>query len=112
MREDRQLIVITHLSQLITLLVGGGSLIVPLIIWFTNKDKVHSMDRHGKNIVNFQLSLIVYSVLCLPLILFLGIGIIGLIVLGLVSIVLPVINALKVSNGEIPIYPLTITFLK
>ena len=70
------------------------------------------MDRHGKNIVNFQLSLIVYSVVCMPLILFLGIGLIGLIALGLVSIVLPIMNALKASNGEIPVYPLTITFLK
>ena len=112
MREDRQLIVITHLSQLITLLVSGGSLIIPLVIWFTNKGKVHDMDRHGKNIVNFQLSLIVYSVVCIPLILFLGIGLIGLIALGLVSIVLPIMNALKASNGEIPLYPLTITFLK
>jgi len=30
----------------------------------------------------------------------------------LVSIVLPIMNALKASNGEIPVYPLTITFLK
>ena len=77
MREDRQLLVITHLSQLITLITGFGSLIVPLIIWITQKEKVSQMDAHGKNIINFQLSLIVYCIICVPLILLFGLGLLG-----------------------------------
>ena len=71
MQENKQLIVLTHLSQLITLVIGFGSLLLPLIIWLTQKDKVYNLDKHGKNIVNFQLSLLVYCLLCIPLILFL-----------------------------------------
>ena len=57
MQENKQLIVLTHLSQLVTLIIGFGSLLLPLIIWLTQRDKVLELDQHGKNIVNFQLSL-------------------------------------------------------
>ena len=111
MRQDRQLIVITHLSQLVTLVTGFGSLILPLILWSVNKGKVYEMDEHGKNILNFQISLIIYSLICIPLILLLGLGIIGLIVLAIISIIFPIINAIKASNGEIPKYPLSLNII-
>ncbi len=111
MREDRQLIVITHLSQLVTLVTGFGSLIVPLIIWATQKERVFQMDSHGKNIINFQLSLIVYFIICVPLILVFGLGILGFIVLGIIAVIFPVINAIKASNGETPTYPLSFSFI-
>ncbi|MBJ7881104.1 DUF4870 domain-containing protein [Gelidibacter salicanalis] len=111
MREDRQLIVITHLSQLVTLVTGFGSLILPLIIWVTQKEKVYEMEEHGKNIINFQLSLIVYCIICVPLILLFGLGLLGFIVLGIMAIVLPIINAIKASNGETPTYPLSFNFI-
>ncbi|MFT5216313.1 MAG: putative Tic20 family protein [Glaciecola sp.] len=111
MRQDRQLIVLTHLSQLITLVVGFGSLILPLILWITNKEKVDQMDQHGKNIINFQLSLLIYSIICIPLILLLGLGLLGLIVLAFVAVIFPIINAVKASNGETPTYPLSINII-
>lgn len=111
MREDRSLIVVAHLSQLITLVIGFGSLILPLILWVTQKDKVAEMDAHGKNIINFQLSLLIYFIVCVPLILFCGLGLVGFIALGLIAIIFPVINAIKASNGEIPTYPLSFRFL-
>ena len=111
MRNDRQLIVITHLSQLVTLVIGFGSLIIPLIIWMSNKEKVYELDAHGKNILNFQISLLIYSLICIPLILMLGLGILGLIALGLVSIIFPIINAVKASNGETPKYPLSLNII-
>ncbi|WP_295181409.1 DUF4870 domain-containing protein [uncultured Christiangramia sp.] len=112
MREDNQLLVITHLSQLLDLLTGIGGFIVPLIIWATQKDKVAGMDMHGKMIINFQISIFIYSIICIPLIILFGLGIILLILVGLLALVLPILNAIKVSNGEMPYYPLTIQFLK
>ena len=111
MQENKQLIVLTHLSQLITLVIGFGSLLLPLIIWLTQRDRVYELDQHGKNIVNFQLSLLVYFIICIPLILLLGLGILGFIVLGLISIIFPVINAIKASHGETPKYPLSFNFI-
>jgi uncharacterized Tic20 family protein len=111
MRQDRSLIVLTHLSQLITLVIGFGSLIVPLIIWATNKERVYQLDDHGKKIINFQISLIIYSIICIPLILLLGLGLLGLIVIGIIAIVFPIINAIKASHGETPQYPLSLNFI-
>ncbi|WP_397363002.1 DUF4870 domain-containing protein [Olleya sp. R77988] len=111
MKSDRQLLVLTHLSQLVTLVLGFGSLILPLILWLTQKDKVYQMDAHGKSIVNFQISLVVLYIVCIPLILLFGLGFLGWFVLGLVSVIYPVINAIKVSNGENPEYPLSFNFI-
>ncbi len=112
MRQDNQLLVITHLSQLASLLTGFGGLIIPLILWATQKEKVYQMDEQGKHIVNFQLSLLVYAIICVPLILLLGLGVLGLIVVGLISIIFPIINAIKANNGESPDYPMSIQFIK
>ena len=112
MREDNQMLVMTHLSQLLDLVTGVGGFIVPLILWLTQKDKVAGMDMYGKMILNFQISLFIYSIICIPLILLFGLGILGLIIIGLIALILPIMNALKVSNGEMPYYPLTIEFLK
>ena len=94
-----------------SLIIGCGSLILPLIIWLTQKDKVFDMDRHGKMIVNFQLSIVVLYIVCVPLILLLGLGLLGWFILGIVSVIYPVINAVKVSNGENPEYPLSFNFI-
>ncbi|WP_298556434.1 DUF4870 domain-containing protein [uncultured Algibacter sp.] len=111
MRQDNQLLVITHLSQLITLVTGFGSLLLPLVLWLTQKEKVYQMDTHGKNIINFQLSLIVYCLICIPLILLFGLGLLGFIVLGIISVIFPIVNAIRASRGETPTYPLSLNFI-
>ncbi len=57
-RVDNNLLVATHLCQLLTYVSGFGGLVVPLILWLTQKDKVANMDIQGKQIVNFQISII------------------------------------------------------
>ncbi|MCW9038017.1 DUF4870 domain-containing protein [Altibacter sp.] len=110
-RTDTNLLVITHLSQLLGYLIGFGSLIVPLIIWLSSKDKVEGMDLHGKSVVNFQLSLLLYIIISIPAILLLGLGILMLIGVGIIGFVLPIVNAVKASNGEAPSYFMTIRFI-
>ena len=112
MREDNQMLVMTHISQLLDLVTGIGGFIVPLILWLTQKDKVAGMDMHGKMILNFQISLFIYSIISIPLIILFGLGILLLVVIGLIALIFPILNAIKVSNGEMPYYPLTIEFLK
>ena len=110
-RQDNQLIVVTHLAQLLTYVTGFGGLIVPLVLWATQKDKIDQMDEHGKAILNFQLSIIIYTIISIPLILLFGLGILILIVIGILAFVMPIINAIKASNGELPSYPLSLNFV-
>ncbi|MBO3116370.1 DUF4870 domain-containing protein [Winogradskyella sp. DF17] len=110
-RTDNQLIVITHLAQLLTYVTGFGGLIVPLVIWATQKDNVEGMDLHGKSILNFQLSVLIYSIISIPLIFVFGLGILTLILIGIIAFVMPIVNAIKASNGELPSYPLSLNFV-
>ena len=111
MREDRQLLVITHISQLLDLITGIGGFIVPLILWATQKDRVLGMDEHGKMIMNFQISLFLYSIICIPLIFLFGIGLLLLGIVWIFGIVLPIINAIKASNGEPCNYPFSLQLI-
>ena len=110
-RTDNQLLVITHLSQLLTYVTGFGGLIVPLVIWASSKDKVEGLDEHGKAIINFQISLILYTIISIPAILLLGLGILMLIFVGIIGFVLPIVNAVRAGNGEPPSYFGTIRFI-
>ncbi len=109
--ENRQLLVWTHLSQLLDIVTGFGGFIVPLVLWLTQRDTIMNMDENGKSIINFQISMFLYILICIPLILLLGIGILGIITIAVLCFVFPIINAIKVSNGEKPHYPLSIKFV-
>jgi uncharacterized Tic20 family protein len=110
-RVDNNLIVVTHLSQLLYYITGFGGLVVPLILWLTQKDKVLGMDEHGKAIVNFQLTLLLIAIISIPGIFLFGLGILGLIYVGIVGFIIPIVNAVKAGNGESPSYFGTIKFL-
>lgn len=107
-RTDNQLLVITHLSQLLDYITGFGGFIVPLVLWLSNKDRVLNMDEHGKSIINFQISLFIYCIISIPLIFLFGLGIITLIGIAILGFVMPIINAIKASNGESPYYPFSL----
>jgi len=111
-REDKQLLMLTHLSQLLDLVTGFGGFIVPLIIWATQKDRVAGIDEQGKQIINFQISIFIYAILSIPLLILFGLGVIVLIMVGIVAFIFPIINAIKASNGEPTHYPISIEFLK
>jgi len=110
-RTDTNLLVVTHLSQLLYYITGFGGLVVPLILWLTQKDKVVGMDEHGKAIVNFQLTLIVIVLICIPGIFLFGLGILGFIYVGIIGLIIPIVNAVKASQGESPTYFSTIKFI-
>jgi uncharacterized Tic20 family protein len=112
MREDRQLLMLTHLSQLLDFVTGIGGFVAPLILWILKKEKVLGMDFHGKAILNFRISMFLYVLICIPFVIFFGLGFIGLIVLGIIYLIYPIINAVKANNGEMIHYPLSIQFIK
>ena len=107
MRKDNQLVVVTHICQLLTFVTGFGGLIVPLILWLTQKEKVENMDEHGRAILNFQVSLIIYSIISIPLT-FILVGFVMLGLIAILGIVFPIVNAVNASNGKEIYYPLSL----
>ena len=51
-----------HLSALTQYFIPFGNFIFPIILWSAMKDKSIYIDRQGKQIINFQLSLFLYSI--------------------------------------------------
>lgn len=51
----------THLSTLTQYFIPFGNYIFPILIWTSKKDKSEFVDYHGKQVLNFQLSLLLYS---------------------------------------------------
>lgn len=109
--ENKTLLAFTHLSQLLDVVTGFGGFIVPLVLWLTQRDSVLNMDEHGRSIINFQISIFIYLILCIPLILLFGLGLLGFLAIGIIAFVFPIVNAIRVSGGEAPYYPLSIKFV-
>ncbi len=63
-----------HLSALTQYIVPFGNYIFPIVIWTSKKDNSEFVDHNGKEVINFQLSLLVYSlvlaVIAIPILLF------------------------------------------
>lgn len=112
LKEDRQMLMIMHLSQLLNLITGFGGLIVPIILWQLKKDEIQDMDIQGKEVVNFQISLFLYFIIG-SITLFILIGFIILPILLLINIIFPIIYGIKAKDGmQVIKYPLTIRFIK
>jgi uncharacterized protein len=100
-----------HLSSLAGCIIPLAGFIAPIVIWQIKKDESPMIDEHGKIVVNWIISSVIYGCICL-LLSFLLIGIPLLFVLALLSLIFPIIGGVKANNGELWKYPLTIQFLK
>lgn len=87
-----------------------GHLLGPLIVWLAKRHESAEIDAHGKEALNFQLSMLIYdavaAVLCFVLI-----GIPILILLWIMNTIFVIIASLQASDGKLYRYPLTIRFL-
>lgn len=108
-----------HLSALAGLLIpAAGHFIGPLIVWLLKRDEIPEVDQHGKESLNFQISVFLYAValafvcfvLMFVLIGFLLLPLFG--VLYLANIVLVIIASIQANDGALYRYPLTIRLLK
>ena len=110
-QEEKQMGMFLHLSQLANIILFPVGIILPIVLWQTQKDKMPALDAHGKEVVNWMISETTYMIVSIVLI-FLIIGIFLLPVVALVGIIFPIIGAVKANNGELWHYPLSIRFLK
>ncbi|HEX3102595.1 MAG TPA: DUF4870 domain-containing protein [Pyrinomonadaceae bacterium] len=109
--DQRQMGMFLHLSQLAGLIVPLAGIVVPIILWQTQKDKIPALDPHGKMVANWMISALIYAVVSIPL-MFLIVGFFTLLAVAVLHIVFPIIGAVKANNGELWNYPLTIKFIK
>jgi uncharacterized Tic20 family protein len=109
--EQKQMGLFLHLSQLANVILFPIGIIIPIVIWQTQKDKIPALDAHGKMVANFMISMTIYLFVTFIL-MFVLIGLLLLPIVGLIGIIFPIIGGIKANNGELWEYPLTIKFLK
>jgi hypothetical protein len=109
--QERQWALICHLSGLAGFIFPFGNLIVPIIIWSAKKDEFPMVDLHGKEVINFQISMCIWFIVSAIMILVL-LGIFFLVILGVLQVVFIIIGALKADRGVLFRYPLTVHFIK
>ncbi len=111
--------VLCHASALAGLIVpAAGHILGPLIVWLLKRGDSAEIDEHGKESLNFQISMFIYTtvlgVICFIL-MFVLIGFLLmplLAVLYVADVVLVIIASLKASEGQLYHYPLTIRLIK
>jgi uncharacterized Tic20 family protein len=109
--SERNWAMLCHLSAFAGFFFPFGSIIGPLISWLSRKDESAWVDENGKASMNFQLSILLYVVLTIPL-LFILVGIPIMMFLGALKIVCIIIASVKSSKGEKFKYPLAIPFIQ
>ena len=114
--DERTYALFMHLSLLGHLVLTVIMILVPIILWTTKKAESPFLDDHGREAINFQISLLIYSVLFAILAIPIGFITCGVgfaialfpYVLGLVGMIQASIAA---NRGEFYRYPMTIRFL-
>jgi uncharacterized protein len=104
--------VLCHASALAGFLVPwAGHILGPLIVWLVKRGDSTEIDEHGKESLNFQISMLIYNliagVLCLVLIGFVILGI-----LHILNLVLVIVASIQASEGKLYRYPITIRLIK
>jgi uncharacterized Tic20 family protein len=119
--NDSFWLAILHFSGILLLIIPS------VIIWTLKKDKIPHIRNHAIDVINFQLSMMLYFIftafLCLvpkmvafsPTVkipVFLAIGILLFIVMGIYISTLVIINTAKAANNQPYRYLFSIKFLK
>jgi uncharacterized protein len=112
-KEEQNWVVFCHLGGLVytTFL----NIIIPLGMWLAKRNESAYVDEQGREIVNFQISMLIYffglfllvfTVVGAPLAI---VGFLGLLVVGIVS---SIRGAMAASKGEEFLYPINLRLLK
>lgn len=110
------------MSALAGLVVPFGNLLGPLIIWQMKRVEFPALNDHGKEALNFQLSVLIYmmgggvlsfilAITCIGAIL-IPLVVLALIVVHLGALALSIVAGVKGGEGVLYRYPLTLRLIK
>jgi uncharacterized Tic20 family protein len=138
-QNEKTTAALLHLSAFAKYLIPFAGIVVPLIIWQTKKHQSQYIDENGKSVINFHLSILVYSIISAIIIGIFFLNtiieyiqlqnagqdivpvdlittvIIGVAVLGIwtiVEFILIILGSVKANEGTVYNYPFSISFIK
>ena len=108
---ERNWAMLCHLSAFAGFFFPFGAIIGPLVCWLSKKDDSVWIYLNGRDSLNFQMSMLLYMVLAIPLC-FIIIGIPIIIILATLKVICIIIASVKAARGETFKYPLSIPFIQ
>ncbi len=104
-KDAKNMALLCHVLAIFTCFLG------PLILWLLKKDDDPFIDEHGKEALNFQITVIIATVVAWFAVLIV-VGCVLLPVIGVCDLVFCIIAAMKANNGELYRYPVSIRLIK
>ncbi|AMO19143.1 DUF4870 domain-containing protein [Flavobacterium columnare] len=62
-KQEKNYASITHLSAFSKFIFPLGNYIIPIVLWGSKKKESFFINFHGKQIINFQLSILLYTII-------------------------------------------------
>jgi len=117
-----------HLSVFSSFLIPFGNIFGPLIVWLIKREEYALVNDQGKESLNFQISMTIYSIILVVVgiasalglaagdsessgIITMIVAVGGLLVIALIAFIFVIIASVKSYQGERYRYPLTIRFI-
>ncbi|MCX6956132.1 MAG: DUF4870 domain-containing protein [Verrucomicrobia bacterium] len=101
--NDKAWSIFSHLSGFV-----GLPFLLPLVVYLAMRGDSEYATANAREALNFHLSLVIYTICCIPLIFLFGLGAVLIGGMWLASLVLSIVAAIKASEGGCYHYPLTL----
>lgn len=113
--DERLWATLLHIAGIVGASLAGafipGNILVPLIIWLVKREGNAFLNDQGKEVLNFQITVTIAALVSFALF-FVCIGIPMLVAVGVGSLVLGIIGAIKANEGVAYRYPFTLRLIK
>ena len=104
-QDAKNLAMLCHLLGLLTSFLG------PLILWLIKKDEQPFVDEQGKEALNFQITVLIASIVS-GLLTMVCIGVFLAMAVGVVDLIFCIMATVKANGGEAYRYPVSIRLIK
>jgi uncharacterized Tic20 family protein len=111
-KDERMWAMLCHLITLSGLVIPFGNIIGPLVIWLIKREEYGLVNDQGKEALNFQITMLIGMLICIPLFFLFCIGWVLAILLTIFDLVFTIIAAIKANEGVCYRYPMCIRFIK
>lgn len=127
-QDERSWAMFCHISVFAAMIIPFGHIVGPLVVWLVKRAEYPLVDDQGRESLNYQISMTIYSVILLVVF---AVGLIdmiaegvgdfipltmilsgaALLLLGIINFILIIIASVRSYRGERYRYPLTINFV-
>ncbi|WMS85571.1 DUF4870 domain-containing protein [Pleionea litopenaei] len=108
--DERQYAMFCHLAAFAGLIIPFGSIVGPLVMWLIKKDESAYINYHGREALNFNITMALLGLLCF-LLMFVVIGVFLLPLLAVVWLIMIIVACIKANDGVEYRYPFALRLI-